>query len=162
MSLKYLAWLTDTEYQGKSVNGKSFKETLNALSFEEAMNRETFEGFSAWDMVFHNFYWKNEILSFIGEKIETGFEEKNFPKKKELDNEAEWKEMLELSDTIHTQYMKALENLEEDALDEDIESWDMKLGHAIAWIASHDSYHNAQLRSMGIPSLKELQRNKKE
>ena len=150
-SVAWLARLTDTEYRGKSWNGKSFRETLGLYSLEQVCSTETFEKFTVWSVVLHNMYWKWTLLCELGGNAPFSYEKKSFPALPEPANQEAWDKTLLESDAIHDAYLKILLDVNEADMDRLMPSWDCKVGEAIGWMATHDSYHVAQIRNMGIP-----------
>ena len=51
--------------------------------------------------------------------------------------------------------MAAIRGLSDSRLDERMPEWKASYRRAIAWLCTHDAYHTAQIRSMGVTGLKE-------
>lgn len=69
--------------------------------------------------------------------------------------EAAWADVREYTRRIHRLAMGALRDASGDRLAEIMPNWEISFMRAGAWLCGHDSYHTAQIRSMGVPGLKE-------
>ncbi len=137
--------LTDREFDGQSFNGPSLMRTLRSLSLEQAVAKKTHEDYKAWSIVLHLGYWKQflavQLSGKDGAVSPVPHEEKDWPSlPPELSLEA-----------VHRFYMDALRSFPPDRLDEELEAWECPFG--IAWMATHDTYHVAQIRNMGLENL---------
>lgn len=152
-AVKWLADITEIEYRGKSWNGKSFMDTVRGYSLEQVSSKDTYEKFTVWAVVLHNVYWKWKLLRVLNPEDPTPYiyEEKAFPAIPEPADAAAWAKTLADSDAIHDAYMAALESLSSARMDEEIPGWDCRVGAAVGWMATHDSYHVAQIRNMAVP-----------
>lgn len=152
-AVKWLAEITEVEYRGKSLNGRNFIDTLRGYSLEQVISQETFEKFTVWAVVLHNVYWKWKLLRVLNSDDSTpyDYEEKSFPALPDPADAAAWEKTLADSDAVHDAYMAVLDNVTADRLDEVIPDWENTVGAAIGWMATHDSYHVAQIRNMAVP-----------
>jgi hypothetical protein len=153
-----LADLADAEFNGESYNGSSLMATLQGLGPEEAAASSSFEGYSAWSIALHVAYckWlvaaalldgKEEVGAYPWPVGEGGFVEP-------VDRgEGEWKRLLAYLERIHGVAMRGLRNYAASRWDEVLEAWGIPKGKAAVWLCSHDSYHTAQIRNMGVPGL---------
>lgn len=101
----------------------------------------------------HDAYFKWTILEFFqAGSYEWPHEKTSFPPLPEA-NEENWQKTISLSDEIHEAYMRLLNGLTAEDLERQIEDWECSAGELIAWIATHDTYHAAQIRNMGVKGL---------
>jgi hypothetical protein len=150
--LKWIVWLTDAEYRGHSFNGTSLRETVARLTAVQAADDDTHERYTAWGLVLHCAFFKWKMTRFIDPEFGGRFlfEEKAFPRLPEDRSAAGWAFTLAQSDRVHHAYLARLSGLESRRLGTYIPEWDCDFGHAAAWIATHDTYHTAQIRNMGL------------
>lgn len=148
--------ITNREYKGHSFNGPSLVKTLNALTMEQILSRETYEKFSAWKITLHLMYFKYKLLHFINPESPITFDyaHESFPNPPEDKSPESWKKTLSDMDKIHEAYIQELENIPENEFSERIEEWDCTIKEAIIWMTTHDTYHTAQIRNMGLKNLK--------
>ena len=144
--------LTKAEYDGPSFNGPNLVKTLKVLTMEQVLSTETYEKYTAWGVVLHLMYWKYKLAQFLGaqEVVAFPYQEDNFPALPEDQSAASWQKTLDDLDTYHKAYIKALEAFPEEKLAEKLEEWGCSFGQAIAWMTTHDTYHIAQIRNMGL------------
>ncbi len=145
----------DAEFNGKPWNGKSLMATLDKLSAAEAASGQTWEGYSAWEIALHCAKCKRIIAMDLGVTVPAWpfSEEGWFPTPAEP-SEAAWAKDRALLAEYHEASMKALRNFPASKLDEEMPTWKSPWGTVLAWLATHDAFHGAQIRSMGLPSLK--------
>ena len=150
--LKWLSATTDAEYRGGSFNGKSLIETVKGYTLEQVKSTDTFENYTVWGIVLHNMYFKWMVIKFIDPDNPTQFdyEKTDWPSIPGEGTSEDWNKTLKDSDMIHDEYMKQLGNLVPEGLEREVDEWKCPLGQAVAWIATHDSYHAAQIRNMGL------------
>ena len=149
--LKWLAQIKSTEYNGGSFNGPNLVKTLKSLTLDQVTSTDTFEKYTVWGIVLHLMKWKYELAVVLGAKNLGPFEYKgdNFPELPgDLSTQA-WDKTLTEMDAIHKGYMQALSEFAEKKLDDDM-AWGCSFGEAIAWMTTHDTYHTAQIRNMGL------------
>ena len=153
VAVKWLAELTEIEYRGKSWNGRSLIDTLRGYTLGQVSSKDTYEKFTVWGVVLHNVYWKWKLLRVLtpGDTTPYDYELKNFPVLPEPADAAAWDKTLSDSDAVHDAYMAALNQVSVTGMEEMIPDWDCTVGAAIGWMATHDSYHVAQIRNMAVP-----------
>jgi len=157
--LEAMLVMADKEFEGESFNGPPLMATLDSLSAEEARSEATYEGYSAWEIAVHCAFYKHTIAEALGETVEKfPYEEKNFsplpaPAGAAADDAA-WKSARALLRRSHHAVMKAIRAASPEKLDETWPEWDVPFWEAVAWLCTHDVFHNAQIRSMGLPSLR--------
>ena len=149
--LKWIMTITQSEYNGGSFNGPNLVKTLRNLSLDQVTNTNTYEGYTVWGIVLHLMKWKHELAILLGADNLTPFpyEGDNFPNLPQKLNAAAWEATLAEMDTIHEAYIQALSTVDPAKLDETM-PWGCSYGEAIAWMTTHDTYHTAQIRNMGL------------
>lgn len=151
--------LADAEFDGESFNGPPLMKTLDGLSPEQAAWKETWEGYSAWEVALHVAYYKFYIARALAGEGRTGpypFEKGSFgfwmPSEP---TEAAWKEVRAYLRKSHKLAMEAIGAASGAKLGEIMPKWEIPFAKAATWLCTHDTYHTAQIRSMGVPGLKE-------
>ena len=150
-NLNWILAITKSEYNGNSFNGPNLIKTLKSLSFNQVISTDTFENYSVWSIVLHLMKWKHQLAEMLGALGLAPFLYKgdNFPELLELLTEQTWNNILVELDSIHNAYIKTLKEFDSTKLDEKME-WGCSFGEAVAWMTTHDTYHNAQIRNMGL------------
>lgn len=152
---KFFLYLSNQECLSGSFNGPALVETLRSISAEEAISTDTYEGYSAWSVAVHVLYYKHLIgRQFEAKLPEYRFEEANFLKTPAKLSAEEWEELIVDIEQAHKAVIDAVAAAPIDKLEETFDSWKMPLGKAFAWLVSHDTNHNAQIRNMGLESLR--------
>jgi hypothetical protein len=149
--------MADREFEGDSLNGPSLMRTLDSLDAAEAASTRTYEGYSAWETALHCAYYKYLIARGLGGGAELEpypFVKGNFSPLPQPAGAAEWQRARDFLRLAHSSCMAAIRAASPERLDGVFAAWEMSFGHAISWLCTHDIYHNAQIRSMGLPSLK--------
>jgi hypothetical protein len=92
------------------------------------------------------------VLKFIDpdSPMNFGYDKDDWPSIPGEGSSGDWEKTLKDSDQIHDEYMKQLSELPPEALEKKVDEWKCLLGHAVSWVATHDSYHVAQIRNMGL------------
>lgn len=155
--IELLAELADDEFDGECLNGPSFMKTLESLSPEVAAWKDTWEGFSAWEIAQHCGYYKHFLAEALGANPGPNPFAKDrwgFGSVPAQPDEAAWKALLSALRASHKAVWDAARAASTDGLDATFPAWKMSFSKAIAWLATHDTFHGAQLRSMGVPGLK--------
>jgi hypothetical protein len=153
--------LADQEFEGDSFNGPSLMKTLDGLSAAEAASTETYEGYSAWETAVHCGYYKYLIARALGggEELEPyPYAKANFAPLPSPAGESEWRAARDYLRLAHRACMGTIRAAPAQKLDGEFAAWKTSFAKAISWLCTHDSYHNAQIRSMGLPSLRETKR----
>lgn len=154
--LAMLVELADAEFDGESFNGPSLMATLEKLSPEAAASHDTFEGYSAWETAIHCLYFKYFIARSLGAAgpVEPyPYEQESFVRVEGADVEA-WKKLDAYHRRVHNAVWTAIAGLDDARLDSTMPEWKIPYRAAIAWLATHDTYHAAQIRNMGVPGLR--------
>jgi hypothetical protein len=157
----YLADLADAEFDGESYNGKSLIATLSRLDAAAAAADSSFEGYSAWSVALHVAYCKwlvaKALLDEAG-KADLGpypwpVGEGGFAQPEDR-SQAAWEAFLAWLSRTHRIAMKAMRAGAEADFNKELPEWGIPVGKAAIWLCSHDSYHTAQIRNMGVPGIK--------
>jgi hypothetical protein len=151
----------EAEFDGQSYNGSSLIATLSSLGSERAAAESSFEGYSAWSVGLHVARCKWLVAkSFLDEpgRAELGpypypVGKADFCAPPETSAEA-WEAFLAYLKRVHAVAMRAIRESGDEAFERTMPEWGIPNGRAAAWLLTHDSYHNAQIRSMGVPALK--------
>lgn len=150
-----MVWLADTEFGGRSFNGPSLIETLRSISAQEAVSTGTYEGYSAWGVSLHVLYFKYLIGKELGAALPAyRYEEKGWPALPADLGEESYASMIAELEAFHGATMDAFKAAPAERLAKPMPGWKVPLGQAFAWLVSHDTNHNTQIRNMGLPSLR--------
>ncbi len=155
--LSLFADMADAEFSGDSFNGPSLMASLESLTPGMAIYDRTHEGYSAWEIALHVAYYKH----FIAKALDPSIEAYPLPKGPsgfavvtDASPEA-WRRVLDYLREIHGRAMGLIRAAPWPKFEEETPRWGVPIGKAVAWFFGHDAYHAAQLRSMGVPGLKE-------
>jgi uncharacterized damage-inducible protein DinB len=163
----FLVWAimqAQREFDGHAFNGSSLMETFRSLDAQDAASTDTWEGYSAWSVANHVCYYKYFMIKAIdaaqGSHHAAALEPWTGPENAETPapenaNEIRWAGMLGLLEATHQTVMDVIRHVDTNLLGKILPSWNVPFGEAIAWLLNHDSYHAAQIRSMGIPALRD-------
>ena len=154
--IKLLHEQAEREFRGESFNGHTLMETCRSLSVKDAARTDTYENYSAWDNLIHCIYYKYVILRFLGAESKVpaySWEEKSFPPITDTSEKA-WKAALDYAEKVHDALQAQIAGLDAKRLDERYEAWDCTLDAALSWLPTHDTYHTAQIRNMGLACLR--------
>jgi len=147
--------IANQEFAGPSLNGPALIETLRSLAPEEAASTDTYEGYSAWGVALHVLYFKHLVASELGAEVPPyNYEPVGFPKQPAETSRAAWDTLIGELELTHAGLIAAVEGASEERLNEIHESWKMPVWNSLMWAISHDTNHTAQIRSMGLPSLR--------
>jgi hypothetical protein len=147
----------DREFFGPSYNGQGLLPLLSSLDFETVMDDGTYEGYRVVEIALHVAYWKYALVKFLGSDDECDsppFPEANFPAVKTDFNENDWRLLLAWMQAVHSLASRGVLAITEDMMDREMPGLGCTLEEFLVWFATHDSYHVAQIRNMGLPSLK--------
>jgi hypothetical protein len=166
-AITYFLEYAELEFDGRAFNGDSLMKTFDGLSAEGAASKRTFEGYSAWDIAVHALYYKYLYAKLLGkagglEPFPYAMGNDGFaPQPAEVSEEA-WRGTLLYMRRTHEVCMAALATLRESDLETTMSEWNIPWGRAIAWLCTHDAYHSAQIRNMGVPGLRSPRRGEGE
>ena len=141
--------------------GPNLRSTLAALSLDDLTCDETYEGYSAWELALHCAYWKWWARTHITkEKDAFPYGLTDFTEPEKAGGMEAWKRDLAYLDEQHHLLKEALKALPEERLEEPWFGPDGKpqkdnLARHLMGVAFHDAYHTAQIRSMGLKTLRD-------
>jgi uncharacterized damage-inducible protein DinB len=151
-----MVWIADGEFRGPSFNGPSLIETLRSLSAEEAASTETYEGYSAWGVALHVLYYKYRLGKVLGAEMPAyRYDENGWPSLPDTPDDDAYEAMIRDLEAFHDAVRGTFKTADSDKLEEPMPSWKVSLGKSFAWLVAHDANHNAQIRNMGLASLKQ-------
>lgn len=154
--MKYLLWLGDAEFSGKSFNGPSLVETLESLTAEEAASTDTYEGYSAWGVALHVLFFKYKLAQALGAEMPAyTYDENGWPALPGKPDAAAYEKMIEDLKTFHKVSMDAVGKATPEQLEKEMPGFKVPIGNFFAWVVAHDTNHNTQIRNMGLAALKE-------
>jgi uncharacterized damage-inducible protein DinB len=157
-SREYLVWLANAEFGGGSFNGPSLIETLESLSVDDARSTATYEGYSAWGAALHVLYYKHLVAKQICAEVPPYLhEEKDWPALPEAATQDSYAAVINELRAVHELTTRSFASATTDALAEPMPGWNVPLWKAYAWLVSHDTNHNTQIRNMGLPLLRGAQ-----
>jgi hypothetical protein len=148
--------LADAEFDGSSFNGPPMMQTLERLTVPQAASQETWEGYSVWQVVNHNIYFKYFVarsLAAAGPLEPYPLPPGDFAPAPDEPTEDKWRATLAYFRRAHKVCFDAIRALPEERLDAQMPEWKVPYRTAIGWLCTHDTYHTAQIRSMGVPGL---------
>ena len=149
-----LAEIADREFDGTAYNGPSFMATLRALPLDQVLSTETLEGFSVFAIALHVLYYKHFVLTFLGADVEPfPYEKTGWPAVPAEADQESWTEVLDRMKHYHALLGKAIREISPSALEEVVPAWRITKRDALLWYVTHDVYHVAQIRNMGVPGL---------
>lgn len=152
---KLLVELANQECLSGSLNGPALLETLRALPANEAASDDTYEGYTAWSVALHVLYFKHMVGVQLGADVpQYEYEKTDFPPTPAHVTEEAWTKVADEIEACHRAFVDALAKASPAKLEAEFKAWEMPLGRAVTWIVSHDVAHNAQIRNMGLPSLR--------
>lgn len=155
IGIKLLVDLSNQECVAGSLNGPALIETLRSLSSAQASSNATYEGYTAWGVALHVLYFKHLVAKRLGAVIVYEHEEADFPALPEVRDETTWTSVIDEIESAQKSFTEALADATDADLNSTFEEWKMPIGAGVAWLISHDISHNAQIRNMGIESLKQ-------
>ena len=130
---------------------------LEGLTLDEVTSTGTFEGYSVWGIVLHLMTWKQQLAAWLEAPGLPDYAHpgENWPAIPENPSQETWEATLTTMEGIHNAYVAALRELPPGKLDEKIEAWGCSWAEGIAWMTTHDTYHTAQIRNMGLKKFEE-------
>ena len=144
---------TDAVFDGYSFNGPPLMKTLESFDAAKAAMNDTFEGYTAWGIALHVMYWKYEFAKMIGDEMPEPFpyHAGNWPALPADGSAVAWQETLARLRKVNAVLRERIAALDTAKLDEIIPDWKVTVERGLMWVIGHDTYHTAQIRSMGIP-----------
>ncbi len=152
--------IIDREFNGESWNGLSLMGTFGKLSAAEAASTDTWEGYSAWSIGIHCAKCKYMVAKDLGAPVpEWPFSKEDWFPVPPVVSEDAWAKDKLLFAALHDTCMTALRSLTESDLETVMPSWKAKYGEVVAYLCTSDTFHGAQIRSMGLPGLQDKKKN---
>ena len=149
-----LVEIADREFDGQSYNGPSFMATLRAASLEQVLSTDTLEGFNIYGVVLHVLFCKYQMLVALGVEAEAfPYEDTDWPAVPADADESSWKAALKLLSDYHRRINDAAVALGPEELNVVFARWRTTRRDLLLWYVTHDTYHTAQIRNMGVPGL---------
>ncbi|MFP4114978.1 MAG: DinB family protein [Spirochaetota bacterium] len=131
-----------------------------SIPFPEPALEATYEGRTAWAMALHCAFWK----WLVGRRLSGGsdafpYAPDDFPEVPAGATENDWMRDLAYLDEQHARLKEAVASLTDAQIaapwiDQNGSEADGTVGRMVMGIAFHDAYHTAQIRNMGLPSLR--------
>lgn len=157
MSLKHtLRQHLDAVFYGEAWHGAALRPTIRAFGFAEAL-QENAEGFSPWKIVLHCAYWKFAARRWLApEDAKPSFPRQpdDFPDLPAERTEAAWRADIEFLDAEHRRLVHAVEQFPDRRLEDKRPQDPITYAGLILGVASHDVYHTAHIRNLGIRHFK--------
>lgn len=149
--------MLDLEFNGKSWNGPSLMATLQRLSAEEAASTATWEGYSAWEVAIHCASCKAIICKDAGKPVaEWTYDPKQIFAKPAAVGQAAWEADKQLFTLVHDRCSAVLRGMSDQDLAGQMASWKAPWMEIVSWLLTHDAFHAAQIRSMGLPAWRDV------
>jgi len=144
--------ITEREYHGMSFNAPPLRKMLDKLTLDEVTSTDTDEGYSVWGIVLHLLYWKYQLAEWLDvpDMPDYPYQKDNWPALPEVLSQEAWEKTLGLMDAYHDAYISALRTLPAGKLEEKMEAFGCPWADGIAWMTTHDTYHIAHIRNMGL------------
>lgn len=148
--------MINIEFNGGSFNGSSLMKNLESLSFDQAISRNTIEKYSVVDVTLHLLYCKFILAEFLNPdwKEVYPYEKDEFGKAKIDLTASEWNEMKAKLIEYHQKMVDGVKKITFDRLDEVFTPWKCTIRQILSWLPTHDTYHTAMIRNMGVIELK--------
>ncbi|MCP4179620.1 MAG: DinB family protein, partial [bacterium] len=143
--------MIDDAFSGPAFNGNSLLDTIKSLSLEEAVAKDKDIEKSPWELVLHIAYWKYDIVRRLN-PYEPRFpwDQIGWPLLPASLTEMEWKRTIKYLDSINRKLRGIITGFQLNKLNDVIDIWNMSYKKVFTFISSHDVYHTAQIRNMGI------------
>ncbi|MBT3273961.1 MAG: hypothetical protein HN368_12465 [Spirochaetales bacterium] len=150
--LEYLVWLTESEFRDNYFNGASMLETLQAFTVGEAISSKSFEKYSAWGIALHVMFWKFDSARKMGLEDSTlyPYQEADWPALPASLIAESWQQTIDTLVSVHEVYLGLIKKLPELQLSAEMPGYNRSWGKVLFGIATHDTFHTAQMRSMGV------------
>ena len=155
--LESLIRIARTEFDGPSLMGPAFLPCIASIPYEEAAREDTYEGYSVWGVALHVLYHKYAAIKLAGGAVSASaypYEEADWPRLPAERTRQAWERLLAELAAMQAAWLTALGGFPMTRWDEAIPAWGYTVGQVLDCIALHDLYHAAQIRNMGIPSLR--------
>jgi hypothetical protein len=146
--------IANREFNGECYNGPNFLTTLHSLSLEQVISTETLEGYSVYGIALHVLLCKHMMCRHLEGQIEEyPYDKADFPKVPGRVEEADWQQILDKLVEYHDALNRTILEIDDAGLEKPIPEWRIPRRNAVIWYPTHDTYHTAQIRNMGVPGL---------
>ena len=142
----------DSVFYGKAWHGAALLPTIEKFPLVPAAIEDD-EGYSAWKLTLHCAYWKYDVrrrLVLEGTKPTFGRKPRDFPRLPEDITEETWKADKDFLEKEHRRLRTAVLALPDKLLDEKPPRGSFTYAGYILGAASHDVYHTAHIRNLGV------------
>lgn len=143
----------DSVFYGKAWHGGALLPTIEKFALAPAAI-ENEEGFSAWKITLHCAFWKFDVTRRITRGKKPTFDRKprDFPRLPDQISEESWKADKSFLIEEHKKLRRAVLTLPDKLLDETPPKGAYTYEGYILGAASHDVYHAAHIRNLGVLS----------
>ncbi len=140
----------DSEWKGRSFNGRSLQEELLAHPAAEVVSDRNLEEYTIWGVALHVHKFKEMMLAELESRKPVWPEgDDDFPPIPETPlTEPHWLETIHHMDETHEALVAKARTLDEAFLETTFAPWEITWGELFAWAVGHDGYHTAQIRNM--------------
>jgi hypothetical protein len=146
----------DAVFYGEAWHGAALLPTIRTFGPAEAV-QENNEGYSPWQIVLHCAYWKffvRRAISSDGASLSFPRQPDDFPDLPAERTQAAWQADIDFLATEHKLLVGAVQRLPDDRLAEIHPQERLTYAGLILGAASHDVYHTAHLRNLGVRTFK--------
>ena len=154
MQKKMLIEHLDAVFYGEAWHGAALLPTLQQIGFAKALE-ENAEGFSPWKVVLHCAYWKfyvRKALAFDGDRLSFARSPEDFPDLPDERTSAAWQRDVRFLEEEHRLLRTSVEDFPEDRLAHRSPEEGVTYAGLVLGAASHDVYHTAHIRNLGVQS----------
>jgi hypothetical protein len=142
----------DAVFYGEAWHGAALLPTIREIDLSQAQ-LENGEGYSAWKIVLHCAYWKffvRRAISSDGVRLSFPRQPDDFPDLPVERSQADWQADIDFLETEHKLLGEAVQRLPGGRLAETHPQEHLTYAGLILGVASHDTYHTAHIRNLGI------------
>ncbi len=148
--------LLDDAVSGPSFNNTDLMSTIKSLPYKDALKKGA-NGVTAYQVILHIAYWKHDIVKRLNAYepkflYESHFLDKNsdWPSLPENFCEIEWNKTIKYLDNLNRKLKGIIAIFDLRRLNEHVSGWNMTYKKIFTFLPSHDVYHTAQIRNMGV------------
>lgn len=154
MQKKMVIEQLDAVFYGEAWHGAALLPTLRQIGIAAALE-ENAEGFSPWKIVLHCAYWKffvRRALAFDGAGLSFARSPEDFPDLPAERTSAVWDADVLFLEEEHRLLRTSVEDFPDDRLADRSPEEGVTYAGLILGAASHDVYHTAHIRNLGVQS----------